>query len=101
MIREAAWEAQDKRACDLIRTRCERPILSGVPLAAAHVRRDAAYAADAAYGAELRRVFGKDAGDARYDARGVSTPELRRLCDAKLAADAAKLAADAAMRGEL
>lgn len=51
--------------------------------------RAAAYAADDAYSAELRRVFGKDAGDARYDARGKSTPELRRLSDAKLAADAA------------
>lgn len=51
--------------------------------------RAAAYAADDAYSAELRRVFGKEAGDARYDARGESTPELRRLAAAKLAADAA------------
>ena len=51
----------------------------------------AAYAADDAYSAELRRLFGKAAGDARYDARGMSTPELRRLSDAKLAADAAML----------
>jgi hypothetical protein len=50
-----------------------------------------AYAADDAYSAELRRLFGKAAGDARYDARGMSTPELRRLSDAKLAADAAML----------
>lgn len=62
--------------------------MSTSAIAAAHARRDA-YAADDAYSAELRRVFGKLAGDARYDARGTSTPELRRLCDAKLAADAA------------
>lgn len=49
-----------------------------------------AYDADAAYSAELRRVFGKRAGDARYDARGTSTPELRRLADAKITADNAR-----------
>ena len=65
----------------------------GERYAALSAARAAAYAADDAYSAELRRVFGKAAGDARYDARGVSTPELRRL-------SAAKLAADAAMRGE-
>lgn len=48
----------------------------------------AAIKADAAWSTDLHRVFGKDAGDARYDSRGTSTPELRRLCDAKLAADA-------------
>lgn len=48
------------------------------------------FEADDAYSAELRRVFGKAAGDARYDARGVSTPELRRLADAALAANAAR-----------
>lgn len=66
--------------------------MSTYAIAAAHLRRDAraaAYAADDAYSAELRRVFGKAAGDARYDARGKSTPELRRLSDTKLAADAA------------
>lgn len=47
----------------------------------------AAYAADAAYSAELRRLFGKNAGDARYDKRGESTPELRRLAAAKRTAD--------------
>lgn len=53
----------------------------------------AAIAADDAYSAELRRVFGKAANEARYDARGESTPELRRLSDAKVAADAARVAA--------
>lgn len=62
--------------------------MSTYAIAAAHVRRDA-YAADDAYSAELRRLFGKAAGDARYDARGESTPELRRLAATKLAADAA------------
>lgn len=46
-----------------------------------------ALAADAAWSAELQRVFGKRAGDARYDARGVSTPELKALYDAKRVAD--------------
>lgn len=58
----------------------------GIPTAS-----ETCYAADDAYSAELRRVFGKAAGDARYDARGKSTPELRRLSDAKLAADAARM----------
>lgn len=48
---------------------------------------------DAAWSAELKRVFGKAAGDARYDARGTSTPELARLCAAKLAADATRVSA--------
>lgn len=49
----------------------------------------AAYAADDAYSAELRRLFGKNAGDVRYTRRGAGEPgtELRRLSDAKLAAD--------------
>ena len=34
-------------------------------------------AADKAWSAELKRVFGKNAGDARYDERGISTVELR------------------------
>lgn len=42
----------------------------------------AAVAADAAWSRELQRVYGKRAGDARYDKRGVATPELRRLHDA-------------------
>jgi hypothetical protein len=66
--------------------------MSTYTIATAHVRR-AAIEADDAYSAELRRVFGKAAGDARYDARGESTPELRRLAAAKLAADAAVRAA--------
>ena len=38
-----------------------------------------ALAADEAWSAEGTRVFGKQWGNARYDARGVSTPELARL----------------------
>jgi hypothetical protein len=53
----------------------------------------AAIEADNAYSAELHRLFGKAAGDARYDARGESTPELRRLAAAKIAADTARAAA--------
>lgn len=61
----------------------------------------AAIKADDAYSAELRRVFGNAAGEARYDARGTSTPELRRLCDAKLAADASRVASSTASSTKL
>jgi hypothetical protein len=46
--------------------------------------------ADDAYSAELRRLFGGRAGDVRYTQRGSGAPgtELRRLYEAKLAADA-------------
>jgi hypothetical protein len=44
-----------------------------------HPLYDAANTADAAWHAELVRVFGKNAGDARYDKRGVSTETLRNL----------------------
>lgn len=47
----------------------------------------AAVAADAAWSRELQRVYGKRAGDARYDKRGVATPELRRLHAAWVAAE--------------
>ncbi len=58
-------------------------------------QREVAYQADDAWGAELRRLFGKHAGDVRYTQRGKGEPgsELRRLHDAKMAADRA-------MRGE-
>jgi hypothetical protein len=36
-------------------------------------------AADHAWTAELHRVFGRNSGDARYDARGLSTPRLKAL----------------------
>ncbi len=51
----------------------------------------AAIAADDAWSAELRRQFGKRAGDVRYTKVGKGEPgtELRRLHDAKLAADVA------------
>lgn len=56
---------------------------------ASHGPYRAATAADEAWGSELRRQFGKRAGDVRYTTRGKGEPgsELRRLHDAKLAAD--------------
>jgi hypothetical protein len=39
----------------------------------------AALAADSAWSAALERRFGGRAGDARYDKRAVSTPELQQL----------------------
>lgn len=53
----------------------------------------AAIAADDAWQVALVACYGKRAGDARYDARGESTPELRGLKQAKIAADAALHAA--------
>jgi hypothetical protein len=49
----------------------------------------AALAADYAWSVELRRLFGRSAGDVRYAPRGagIAGSELRRLCDAKLEAD--------------
>jgi len=55
--------------------------------------RDDAYAkwlaADQAWSAELQRVFGKHAGDARYRPAGVSSTALRRLHDRVRRAEAA------------
>ncbi len=50
----------------------------------------AAISADAAWSVELHRRFGRRAGDVRYSVKGSGAPgsELRRLHDAKLAADA-------------
>jgi hypothetical protein len=47
--------------------------------------------ADDAWSAELTRVFGKNAGDARYTdkGKGLEGSELRRLHDARQAAQAA------------
>ena len=45
--------------------------------------------ADDAWSKALQLAFGKQAGDARYDARGVSTPELKALNHAKKVADLA------------
>lgn len=47
--------------------------------------------ADDAWSAELHRVFGNDAGQARYEPRGTGEPgtELRRLYEARTAARAA------------
>lgn len=39
----------------------------------------AAMAAERAYSDELARLYGNAAGDARYDARGIATPELLAL----------------------
>ncbi len=44
-------------------------------------------AADDALSAELTRVFGVQACNARYDKRGRSTPELKALANAKHEAD--------------
>ena len=52
----------------------------------------AAIAADEAYSAELTRVYGRKACDARYDERGTATGTLASLSAAKLEADAAWLA---------
>lgn len=35
--------------------------------------------ADRKWSAELQKVYGRQAGDARYDKRGKATPELERL----------------------
>ncbi len=48
--------------------------------------------ADEALSEELYRLFGEQAGDARYERRGKSTPELRRLGEKKREADEAWLA---------
>lgn len=39
--------------------------------------------ADTAYSAELQRMYGKDAGEARYDARGEATKLLVDLANEK------------------
>ena len=59
-----------------------------------------AMAADKAYGDELRRVFGKHAGDVRYspEGKGLTGSVLRRLHDAKLEADSALYRAGCALR---
>lgn len=44
--------------------------------------------ADTEWSIAFEKAYGKQAGDARYDARGVATPELKALRDAKVAADA-------------
>lgn len=47
----------------------------------------AAQKADDAWQAALVKAYGRKAGDARYDARGVATPELEVLYRAKVDAD--------------
>ena len=54
----------------------------------------ACMAADAAWHAELVRVYGRDAGNARYDHRGYATEKLATLKNEKIRTDAAR-------RGEL
>ena len=63
----------------------------------------AAIAADEAWSAELRRLFGAKAGDVRYTKRGEGEPgsELRRLHDAKIAADRALRGAENPRSGSL
>jgi hypothetical protein len=58
----------------------------------------AAIAADDAWGQALAKAYGKHAGDARYDQRGVSTKELADLCAAKKTADSAMLDYNKKMR---
>ena len=58
--------------------------LTAAPRVSLRMRLHAAYAAygiaDHAWSAELRRVYGAAAGDARYDkVRGCATPTLARL----------------------
>lgn len=65
----------------------------------AHLTR-LAMAADDAWQAELVRIYGRQACNARYDARGKATPELRRLCNDKRHADYACHCAWAESRGE-
>lgn len=43
--------------------------------------------ADKAWSAALEARYGREAGDARYDARGTADPTLAALAEAKLAAD--------------
>lgn len=72
----------------------ERPVCdTNMPLAEAAEATTIAFSADDAWQAELKAVFGKRACDARYDARGYSTPKLAMLRDAKYAADEAMQAA--------
>jgi|GEM_PF-5401390 len=49
----------------------------------------AALDADNAWSNELRAVYGKEAGDARYDERGEASAKLAELKDKKLTADKA------------
>ena len=48
---------------------------------------EAALLTDNIWSDELHRVYGLNAGDARYDKRGVATPLLSKLKDAKINAD--------------
>lgn len=59
-----------------------------------------AVTADDAFSAELERVFGKQASNARYDKRSESTTELQRLAQEKKAADLALHNAFLSHRGE-
>jgi len=49
-----------------------------------------AHDADAAWQAELGRMYGKRAGEARYDDRGRSTADLQYLFSEKVRADAVR-----------
>ena len=51
-----------------------------------------AVAADNAWSHALESKYGDNAGDARYDLRGISTPELQELREYKRESDAAWLA---------
>lgn len=60
----------------------------------------AAMLADDLWSAELTRIYGRQACNARYDARGKATPTLRRLCNDKRAADYACHCAWCDLRGD-
>jgi hypothetical protein len=55
----------------------EPTILEFASTAETHPEYHAALAADMAWQAELEATYGEDAGDARYDHRGVATPALK------------------------
>jgi len=67
--------------------------LTSAHLDSCHRAYYAAVAADAAYSLELQRTYGREACNARYDARGRATPTLAKLAAAKVAADDARRAA--------
>ena len=48
---------------------------------------EAALLTDNMWSLELHCIYGLNAGDARYDKRGVATPLLAKLKDAKINAD--------------
>jgi hypothetical protein len=91
----AYWGGQDARqAQQWLRARAKADAIKHGAMSnptAGHDAYHAAIAADDAWSAELRRLFGSSAGNVRYTKRGEGEPgsELRRLYEAKVAADRA------------